>query len=219
MSAELPVDSSLRGCRPYRGKRALDLILVIATAPLWAPVMGVVALLVRRKLGQPVFFRQERPGLHAQPFSLLKFRTMTDARNSDGTLRHDEERLTSFGRRLRATSLDELPELLNVLRGEMSLVGPRPLLMRYLPLYSPLHQGRHLVPPGLTGLAQTMGRNGLSWPDRFDLDVRYVRENSLILDVMILVRTISVVLRREGISGGGEVTMSGFTGYEQAPEP
>ncbi len=196
----------------YRGKRALDLLLVGASAPVWLPVLGVVALVVRRRLGSPVLFRQERPGLGGRPFMLLKFRTMTDARGPDGALLPDADRLPPFGRALRASSLDELPELLNVLRGDMSLVGPRPLLMRYLPRYSAHHRRRHEVPPGLTGLAQVSGRNALSWDDRLDIDVTYVERASLLLDLRILARTVLAVLKRKGISAAGEATMPEFTG-------
>ena len=176
-------------------------------------------MLVRLRLGAPVIFRQRRPGLGGRSFELRKFRTMTEARDAAGRLLPDAERLTPFGRWLRSTSLDELPELVNVLRGEMSLVGPRPLLEAYLPLYSEHHRRRHAVPPGITGLAQVSGRNALSWPARFDLDVRYAETNSLALDVALLWRTARAVVRREGISAAGEATMSAFTGYEPAPAP
>lgn len=218
-AAAAPHEAPRRDPRPYAGKRAFDLAVVLAGAPLWLPLLGVVALLVRRRLGAPVLFRQRRPGLHGRPFQLRKFRTMTDARDSAGRLLPDAARLTPFGLWLRATSLDELPELLNVLRGEMSLVGPRPLLEAYLPLYSPHHRRRHAVRPGITGLAQVSGRNSLSWPDRFDLDVRYAEGNSLRLDLAILWRTARAVLRREGITAAGEATMSAFTGYAPAPPP
>lgn len=201
---------------PFHGKRFLDVIVLGFSAPLWLPVLGIVAVLVRLRLGRPVFFRQMRPGRDERPFELLKFRTMTDARGPDGSLLPDQRRLTPFGRWLRSTSLDELPELLNVLRGDMSLVGPRPLLMQYLPLYSDRHRRRHDVPPGLTGLAQVSGRNALTWAERFDLDVQYVERASILLDVRILARTIGIVLRREGISAQGEATMTAFTGYEPA---
>lgn len=203
--------------RPYVGKRVFDLVLVIAAAPVWLPILGVVALLVRRQLGAPVLFRQRRPGLYSRAFELRKFRTMTDARDANGRLLPDAERLTPFGRWLRSTSLDELPELLNVLRGEMSLVGPRPLLEAYLPLYSARHQLRHVVPPGITGLAQVSGRNALSWPERFDLDVRYAETNSFALDVAVLWRTVRAVVKREGISAAGDATMYPFTGYAPVP--
>jgi lipopolysaccharide/colanic/teichoic acid biosynthesis glycosyltransferase len=198
----------------YRGKRLFDLALVLLAAPVWVPALGAVALLVRLRLGAPVLFRQTRPGLGGRPFALIKFRSMTDARGPDGAPRPDAERLTPFGRWLRATSLDELPELLNVLRGDMSLVGPRPLLLQYLERYSPAHRRRHDVRPGLTGLAQVSGRNAISWPQKFDLDVEYVERASLALDVRILARTIAAVFRREGISAAGEATMPEFTGYD-----
>ncbi len=192
----------------------MDIVLLVVTAPVWIPLLAAVALVVRWKLGAPVLFRQLRPGRNERLFELLKFRTMTNASGPGAVLLPDAERLTPFGRALRATSLDELPELLNILRGEMSLVGPRPLLVQYLPLYSPRHRARHLVPPGLTGLAQVNGRNAVSWPDRFDFDVEYVRRNSLTLDLSILVQTIATVLRRQGITEAGHETMSGFSGYD-----
>ena len=201
------------GIRPYPFKRVFDLAVVLLFAPLWIPALVILAALVRVRLGSPVLFVQRRPGRDEQPFDLRKFRTMTDARDERGELLHDSQRLTPFGAWLRSTSLDELPEIFNVVRGEMSLVGPRPLLMQYLPRYSATHRLRHAVPPGMTGLAQVSGRNALTWPARFDLDVDYARRNSLALDIRILWRTVAIVFRRDGISGGGEVTMSGFTGY------
>ena len=184
--------------------------------PLPVLVLGLPLLLlawmVRRKLGSPVFFRQTRPGLRGRPFQMVKFRTMTDARGPDGKLLPDAVRLTAFGRFLRATSLDELPELWNVLKGDMSLVGPRPLLMEYLPLYSPEQARRHDVHPGITGWAQVNGRNALSWEEKFKLDVWYVDHRSLSLDIKILWLTVRKVLVREGISADGEATMSKFTG-------
>ena len=191
-------------------KRVFDLVAVIATAPLWLPVLAVVAALVRCKLGSPVFFRQRRPGHRERLFELIKFRTMTDARDAAGTLLPDSVRLTSFGRWLRATSLDELPELLNVLRGEMSLVGPRPLLVEYLPRYSPEQHRRHEVLPGLTGWCQVNGRNALSWEQKFVLDVWYVDHCSFPLDLRILWRTVFQVLLRRGISAPGDATMPEF---------
>jgi lipopolysaccharide/colanic/teichoic acid biosynthesis glycosyltransferase len=198
----------------YRGKRLFDLAAVLFTAPLWLPAMGVVALLVRLRLGAPVLFRQARPGLAGRPFTLLKFRTMTDARAADGSLLPDAERLTSFGRRIRSLSLDELPELLNVLRGDMSLVGPRPLLVQYLGRYSERHRRRHEVRPGITGLAQVSGRNALTWTARFDLDVAYVERCSPVLDLRLLLTTLAKVVRREGINATGSATMTEFTGYD-----
>lgn len=202
----------------YRGKRALDVLLTVLAAPIWLPVLAVLALIVRVKLGSPVFFSQDRPGRHARPFRLIKIRTMTNARDPAGALLPDAERLTSFGRTLRSTSLDELPELWCVLRGDMSLVGPRPLLTRYLSRYSERHARRHEVRPGITGLAQVSGRNAITWSEKLDLDVEYVERCSLPLDVRILWRTVRAVTRREGISAEGVATMPEFTGYDQ-PSP
>ena len=193
-------------------KRFFDLVLAaLALLLLGTPLLFLIWQ-VRRKLGSPVFFRQTRPGLRGRPFEMVKFRTMTDARGPDGKLLPDAERLTAFGRFLRATSLDELPELWNVLKGDMSLVGPRPLLMEYLPLYSPEQARRHEARPGITGWAQVNGRNALSWEEKFKLDVWYVDHRSLWLDVKILWLTVRKVLVREGISADGEATMSKFTG-------
>ena len=193
-------------------KRFFDLFLsVLALLLLGMPLLFLIWQ-VRRKLGRPVFFRQTRPGLHGRQFEMVKFRTMTDARGPDGKLLPDAERLTAFGRFLRASSLDELPELWNVLKGDMSLVGPRPLLMEYLPLYSPEQARRHEAHPGITGWAQVNGRNALSWEEKFKLDVWYVDHRSLWLDVKILCLTVRKVLVREGISADGEATMSKFTG-------
>jgi lipopolysaccharide/colanic/teichoic acid biosynthesis glycosyltransferase len=197
-------------------KRAFDLFITLVLSPLWVPVALVVAVLVRLRLGSPVLFRQTRPGLYGAPFELVKFRTMRDAVRADGSSLPDHERLTAFGRALRASSLDELPELWNVLRGDMSLVGPRPLLMEYLPLYSAEQSRRHDVRPGITGWAQINGRNAVSWPDRFALDVWYVEHQSFWLDLRILMSTIRRVLRRDGISEAGEATMSRFTGESRA---
>lgn len=191
-------------------KRAFDLVCVILFAPLWVPVVAVLAGLVRSRLGSPVFFRQPRPGLKGRIFELVKFRTMTDARDEQGRLRPDAERLTSFGRWLRTTSLDELPELWNVVRGEMSLVGPRPLLVHYLGRYSPRQARRHDVLPGITGLAQVKGRNALTWEEKFEWDVRYVETRGFWLDLCILARTIGTVVFRTGISAQGEATMPEF---------
>ncbi len=193
-------------------KRLFDLLLSIGLVLALALPLLLLWALVRRKLGSPVLFRQVRPGLHGRPFMMVKFRTMTDERGADGELLPDARRLTSFGRFLRATSLDELPELWNVLRGEMSLVGPRPLLMEYLPLYSPEQARRHEVRPGITGWAQVNGRNALSWEERFKLDVWYVDHRSLWLDLRILWLTVRKVIVREGISAQGEATMPRFTG-------
>ena len=193
-------------------KRLFDgLFAALALLALALPLL-VLMYLVRRKLGSPIFFRQVRPGLHGQPFEMIKFRTMTDARGPDGTWLPDAERLTPFGRWLRATSLDELPELWNVLKGDMSLVGPRPLLMEYLPLYTPEQARRHEVRPGITGWAQVNGRNAISWEEKFKLDVWYVDNRSLWLDIKILWLTVKRVWRRDGISAAGEATMPKFTG-------
>ena len=191
-------------------KRLFDLFVVAVAAPFWLPILAVVALLVRLKLGSPVFFRQKRPGQGARIFEMIKFRTMTDARDAAGHLLPDAVRLTPFGKFLRSTSLDELPELLNVLRGDMSLVGPRPLLVHYLPRYSPRQARRHEVRPGITGLAQVKGRNALSWDEKFEWDVRYVETWTLGLDLKILLRTIKTVFVREGISAHGDATMPEF---------
>jgi len=193
-------------------KRALDLALVIVSLPVWAVALAVVAVMVRVRLGRPAIFVQVRPGLHGRPFRMYKFRTMTDARDGNGELLPDAERMTAFGGWLRSTSLDELPELWNVLRGEMSLVGPRPLLMEYLPLYSTEQARRHDVRPGLTGWAQVNGRNAISWPDKLRLDVWYVDHHSLRLDMRILRETLNRVTRRHGVAAEGEVTTTRFTG-------
>jgi lipopolysaccharide/colanic/teichoic acid biosynthesis glycosyltransferase len=199
-------------------KRLMDVTVSLATLLLLSPLLLALALLVRVKLGSPVFFRQVRPGLHGRPFELIKFRTMTDARDASGALLPDAERLTPFGCFLRSTSLDELPELWNVLRGEMSLVGPRPLLMEYLERYTPFQARRHEVRPGITGLAQIRGRNALGWEEKFALDVYYVDNHTLWLDVRILWLTLLKVLRREGISAVGEATMPRFMGSRQGGE-
>ncbi len=193
-------------------KRAFDFIAALVALLLLCLPLVLLTLLVRRKLGHPAFFRQVRPGLHGRPFEMVKFRTMTDARGPDGALLPDADRLTPFGRFLRASSLDELPGLWNVLKGDMSLVGPRPLLMEYLPLYSPEQARRHAVRPGITGWAQVNGRNALGWDDKFKLDVWYVDHRSLWLDIKILWLTVRKVLVRDGISAAGEATMPRFTG-------
>lgn len=193
-------------------KRLLDFTAALLGLIALALPLCVLILLIRRRLGSPVFFRQIRPGLHGQPFEMVKFRTMTDACGPDGALLPDAERLTPFGRFLRSTSLDELPELWNVLKGDMSLVGPRPLLMEYLPLYSPQQARRHAVRPGVTGWAQVNGRNAISWEEKFALDTWYVDHRSLLLDIRILWLTVKKVLVREGISAAGEATMGKFTG-------
>jgi len=194
------------------GKRLGDIGLTLPALVLLSPLLVCLALLVRVRLGSPVLFRQIRPGVDGKPFYINKFRTMTDARDERGTLLADDRRLTGFGRFLRSTSLDELPELINVLKGEMSLVGPRPLLTEYLPLYSPEQYRRHEVRPGITGWAQVNGRNALSWEEKFKLDVWYVDNRSLWLDMKIIFLTVWKVVRRDGISAAGEATMPRFTG-------
>ncbi|SEJ65733.1 Sugar transferase involved in LPS biosynthesis (colanic, teichoic acid) [Deinococcus reticulitermitis] len=200
-------------------KRLFDVVGAAALLVLLSPVLLLVALLVRRFLGRPVLFVQERPGLGGRPFLMYKFRTMRDAKDARGEPLPDSERLTSLGRVLRATSLDELPELYNVLRGDMSLVGPRPLLMEYLPLYSPEQARRHEVRPGVTGWAQVNGRNALSWEEKFKLDVWYVDHQSLALDLRILGLTLAKVLKREGINAAGEATAARFTGSDRRQTP
>jgi len=193
-------------------KRAFDVALTVPALIVLSPVFALVALAVRVSLGSPIIFRQQRPGKNERPFTLYKFRTMRDARDAQGTLLPDARRLTRLGAFLRATSLDELPELVNVLRGDMSLVGPRPLLMEYLPLYSPEQRRRHDVRPGVTGWAQVNGRNALTWREKFALDIEYVEHVSLGLDLRILILTIVSVARSEGISHSGHVTMQPFRG-------
>lgn len=193
-------------------KRLFDFVMALVALVLLAPVLAVVAWQIRRKLGSPVLFRQVRPGLCGQPFEMVKFRTMRDALDANGKPLPDAERVTPFGNFLRSASLDELPELWNVLKGDMSLVGPRPLLMEYLPLYSPEQARRHEVRPGVTGWAQINGRNALSWEEKFRLDVWYVDNRSFWLDLKILLLTVRKVFVREGISAAGEATMPKFTG-------
>ena len=195
-------------------KRVFDIFLAALALLMFSIPILLLIWQIRSKLGSPAFFRQMRPGQNGKPFQMVKFRSMTDARGSDGQLLPDADRLTPFGRFLRASSLDELPGLWNVLKGDMSLVGPRPLLMEYLPLYSPEQARRHNVQPGITGWAQVNGRNALSWDDKFKLDVWYVDNRSLWLDIKILWLTVRKVLVREGISAAGEATMSKFTGSQ-----
>lgn len=193
-------------------KRLFDIVVSVLAMPLLLPLGLIVALIIRVRLGSPVLFTQERPGLHGKPFHIVKFRTMTDARDDAGKLLPDKDRLTGLGKWLRATSLDELPEFWNVLRGEMSLVGPRPLLMQYLPLYSPEQARRHDVRPGITGWAQINGRNALTWEEKFDHDIWYVDNHSLWLDFRILMRTIISTLAGHGIAAPGHATMPFFEG-------
>ena len=193
-------------------KRLFDIAASTFGLLLLAPVIAIVAWQIRRKLGSPVLFRQVRPGLNGRPFEMIKFRTMRDAVDAAGSPLPDSERMTPFGNFLRSSSLDELPELWNVLKGEMSLVGPRPLLMEYLPLYSPEQYRRHEARPGVTGWAQINGRNALSWDEKFKLDIWYVDNRSFWLDLKIIFLTIKKVVVREGISADGEATMAKFTG-------
>ncbi len=193
-------------------KRAIDFTAAAVGLVVISPLLILLALFIRAKLGAPILFCQTRPGLHTRPFTILKFRTMRDAHDANGAPLPDADRLPPLGRFLRSTSLDELPELWNVLRGDMSLVGPRPLLMEYLPLYSPRQARRHEVRPGITGWAQVNGRNALGWNDRFALDVEYVDRMSLALDARILLLTVLKVFRREGINQQGSATMEKFRG-------
>ena len=193
-------------------KRFLDVIAATIGLAFLFPIFIVIALYIRRKLGSPILFKQNRPGRHGKPFAMFKFRTMKGSCDSTGNLLPDAERLTLFGQKLRASSADELPELWNVLRGEMSLVGPRPLMLEYLPLYTPEQARRHEIRPGITGWAQVNGRNAISWEEKFALDVWYVDNRTIWLDFKIIWMTVKKVLIREGISAEGEVTMSKFTG-------
>lgn len=195
-------------------KRILDFVVALLSLVILSPLLVALALLVRVKLGSPVIFKQDRPGQNEKIFTLYKFRTMTDKKNENGELLPDGERLTSFGKWLRSTSLDELPELWNILRGDMSFVGPRPLLIEYLPLYNEHQSRRHEVRPGLTGHAQVNGRNAISWEEKFDYDVEYVDEMSLSMDVKIVLATVKIVLGRTGISSDTAVTMEPFRGTE-----
>jgi len=193
-------------------KRAFDIAASTSALVVLSPVLAITAYKVKKELGSPVLFRQTRPGLHGRPFEMIKFRTMKDATDKAGIALPDSERLTDFGKKLRASSLDELPELWNVLKGDMSLVGPRPLLMEYLPLYNAEQAKRHNVRPGVTGYAQVNGRNSLSWEDKFKLDTWYVEHQSLWLDMKILLKTVKKVIIKDGISAEGEATMTKFTG-------
>ncbi len=193
-------------------KRAFDIAASTSALIVLSPVLAITAYKVKKELGSPVLFRQTRPGLHGKPFEMIKFRTMKDATDKEGNALPDSERLTEFGKKLRASSLDELPELWNVLKGDMSLVGPRPLLMEYLPLYNAEQAKRHNVRPGVTGYAQVNGRNSLSWEDKFKLDTWYVEHQSFLLDMKILLKTVKKVIIKDGISAEGEATMTKFTG-------
>lgn len=230
----MPADVAGRRCQPDSAtpqaedhvtplaaqlKRALDVAVSLTVLAATAPVTAAAAAAIRLTLGSPVVFRQQRPGLHAKPFTLYKFRTMRSPSPGEQALSSDAQRLTRVGRLLRATSIDELPTLLNVLRGDMSLVGPRPLLMQYVERYSPEQARRHEVKPGITGWAQVNGRNTLSWEEKFRLDVWYVDHQSFCLDVRILLQTVTSVLRSDGISAAGHATMPEFMGSAPAPKP
>lgn len=193
-------------------KRFMDFLIAALSIIIFSPLLIILAILVRVKLGGPVIFKQERPGLNGKVFKLYKFRTMTDAKDENGNLLDDEYRLTSFGKKLRSTSLDELPELYNILKGDMSIVGPRPLLVKYLPLYNDEQKRRHDVRPGLTGLAQVSGRNAITWTEKFNKDIEYVDNVSLGLDISIFLKTIYCVLKKEGINSDSAATMEDFTG-------
>ena len=193
-------------------KRLLDIVIASSALVLLSPVYALVAYKVKKNLGSPVLFRQLRPGLHGKPFEMVKFRTMKDALDAQGNPLPDSERLTSFGKMLRATSLDEMPELWNVIKGDMSIVGPRPLLMEYLPLYNREQAKRHHVRPGITGHAQVNGRNAISWEKKFELDTWYVENQSLWLDFKIMLKTVKKVIAKDDISAEGEATMTKFTG-------
>jgi sugar transferase EpsL len=203
---------ALSGYQESLAKRSLDLAVSGLGMILGAPLFGLISLLIYFSMGRPIFFRQARPGLHSKPFAVTKFRTMTNCRDKAGRLLPDHERVTALGRFLRSHSLDELPEMFNVLKGEMSLVGPRPLLMQYLDRYTPDQKCRHDVKPGITGWAQINGRNDLTWEDKFALDLQYIEHQSLWLDIKILALTIKKVLRREGIDKPGHVGMEEFLG-------
>ena len=193
-------------------KRFMDFLIAALSIIIFSPLLILLAILVRVKLGGPVIFKQERPGLNGKVFKLYKFRTMTDAKDENGNLLDDEYRLTSFGKKLRSTSLDELPELYNILKGDMSIVGPRPLLVKSLPLYNDEQKRRHDVRPGLTGLAQVSGRNAITWTEKFNRDIEYVDNVSLGLDISIFFKTIYCVLKKEGINSDSAATMEDFTG-------
>ena len=196
-------------------KRPQDFCCALAAIIVLSPIMAVTALLVRVKLGSPVIFKQERPGLHGKIFTLYKFRTMTDAKDKNGNLLSDDVRLTKFGKMLRSTSLDELPELINMLKGDMAVVGPRPLLVKYLPLYNEHQARRHEVRPGFTGYAQVNGRNAITWEDKFEKDVFYVDHITFLGDWKIIFQTLKTVIKREGISSGSSVTMEEFKGSKK----
>lgn len=196
------------------GKRCMDFILGIIALVILSPVILITGILVRYKLASPVIFHQDRPGYNEKVFKLIKFRSMTDEKDEEGNLLSDEVRLTSFGKKLRSTSLDELPEIWNIVKGDMSIVGPRPLLVQYLPLYNEKQKHRHDLRPGFTGHAQVNGRNSISWEEKFDLDVWYVQNVSLLLDIRIILQTVKIVIKRDGISSQNTATMEIFRGSE-----
>ncbi len=196
-------------------KRSIDFLLSLLAIVLLSPVLIITAILVAIKLGRPVLFKQQRPGLNEKIFTMYKFRTMTDERDSEGELLPDEVRLTSFGKKLRATSLDELPELINILKGDMAIVGPRPLLVKYLPLYNDFQKQRHLVKPGITGYAQVKGRNAISWEEKFELDVSYIIKINFIFDVKIVLKTVKAVVSKNGINSENDATMEDFEGSHE----
>jgi len=210
MIVRTSIDNKKNSIYVFYGKRILDLVLIFPGLVVLFPVLAMVTLLIRTKLGSPVLFRQPRPGFHGRPFELYKFRTMNNKCDLNGNLLPDAKRLTKFGRVLRSTSIDELPELFNVLKGDMSLVGPRPLLMRYLERYTPEQARRHEVKPGITGWAQVNGRNAITWEEKFKLDVWYVQNVSLWLDIKIIYMTIVKIFKREGITQQGQATMEEF---------
>lgn len=193
-------------------KRLVDIVLSGCALVVLSPVLLLVALLVRTKLGSPVLFKQKRPGMNEEIFEMYKFRTMTDEKDADGNLLPDEVRLTPFGQKLRSTSLDELPELLNIFKGDMSIVGPRPLLVKYLERYNSEQRKRHLVRPGITGLAQVEGRNSLTWNEKFAFDIEYINNITMLNDIKIILKTVGVVFKREGISSETSATMEEFMG-------
>ncbi len=195
-------------------KRPMDFVCALVAIIVLSPVLLLVAILVRVKLGSPVLFKQQRPGLNEKIFTLYKFRTMTDERDDGGNLLPDDVRLTKFGKTLRSTSLDELPELFNILKGDMAVVGPRPLLVEYLPLYNEEQKKRHLVRPGFTGYAQVNGRNSISWEEKFRLDTEYTEEITFLLDLKIVLKTVKTVISKEGVSSESAVTMEMFTGNQ-----
>lgn len=197
-------------------KRSIDFVLSLIAIIILSPVLVIVALLVRIKLGGPVLFKQKRPGLNEKVFTMYKFRTMTDERDSEGELLPDEVRLTKFGKTLRSTSLDELPELFNILKGDMAIVGPRPLLIQYLPLYNDRQKKRHCVKPGITGYAQVNGRNSITWEEKFEYDVYYVYNITIALDINVFFKTIEIVLKRDGINSDSDATMEDFKGSKEA---